>query len=456
VRPALTWILGCALILPFYGVLRIGYFQAGPVERVPDTATYEKLDFLARGSNRLFTVPLLYHFIGSDQQRAGAQLMISIFCWALLALAVARATRTSYLKPVTFALVLFFSLSTPILVWDRFLMAESAGASLTAALVAVWLLFLGRSSLWTLGLLAGTTLLFAFVRETHAALTAGFLCVLLPWLALPGEKRYRVLAAASVAAIAGWSLFAVSQNRERRRFNMQNVIAQRILTDPARLAHFERAGMPVTPKLLSLGGKYASSDGWAFYEAPELESFRMWLDQDFEKAYVRYLLNHPRWALAAPFGDSRLFSPDPRQPPFSGYFERQSLQLPRTAQRFLYPDSTWLLLVLLLIVAASATWAGIRRGLVCEAAVSILLVLSTIPHGLIVWHGDAGEVARHGVPVATNLRLGLVLLLLQALDGLLAKAPRARWLPVTGVMRRPLPTHGHGLAVGSDPRSASH
>jgi hypothetical protein len=329
-----------------------------------------------------------------------------------------------------------------------------------------------------------TTLLFAFVRETHAALTAGVLCALLLWLPLPGEKRYRVLAAAFVAAIAGWSLFAVSQSRERWRFNMDNVIAQRILTNPGRLAYFERAGMPVTQKLQSLAGKYASSDDWAFFSAPELESFRVWLDRDFGKAYLRYLLSHPWWTLASPFEDSRLLAPNSRQPPFSGYFERQSLQFPRSAQRFLYPDSTLPLLVLLLVVAASVTWAGIRRGLAREAAVSILLVLSTIPHGLIAWHGDAGEIARHGLPVATNLRLGLLLALLQGLDRLLAGARRAQppeaSVPLSergdshndspringsfGFTRLRLRrmaawskrSHGRGLTVRGDPRPADH
>lgn len=380
------------------------------------------LGFLARGSRRLFTVPLLYHFASADRQRAGAQLAISILCWTLLAFAAAYALRTSELKPVAFALILLFSLSTPVLLWDRFLMAESASASLTAALVASWLVFLRRPGGWTVSAVVVSTFLFVFVRETHAVLMAGLSCVLMIWSILPGPRRHRILAAAFIAAISGWSLFSVSRSRERWTFDMENVIAQRILTEPARLAEFQRAGMPVTPKLRGLAGKYASSDDWAFSRAPELESFRTWLDRDFGKAYLRYLLRNPSWALAAPFGDSRLLSPNPLQPPFSVYFEKQSLHLPGSAQRLLYPDSGSSLLVLCMVGIASVTWGGIRRGLRRETAVSILLVLSTIPHGLVAWHGDAMEVARHGVPVATDLRLGLLLLLLQAADGLLANA----------------------------------
>jgi hypothetical protein len=53
--------------------------------------------------------------------------------------------------------------------------------------------------------------------------------------------------------------------------------------------------------------------------------------------------------------------------------------------------------------------------------VPIGLIAITLPHALVVWHGDALEPERHGVPAAVLARLGVVLLILFALD-----SPRRR------------------------------
>jgi hypothetical protein len=44
------------------------------------------------------------------------------------------------------------------------------------------------------------------------------------------------------------------------------------------------------------------------------------------------------------------------------------------------------------------------------------MIVITVPHMLVVWHGDALEPERHGVPVAVMARLGVLLLILFALD----------------------------------------
>ena len=44
------------------------------------------------------------------------------------------------------------------------------------------------------------------------------------------------------------------------------------------------------------------------------------------------------------------------------------------------------------------------------------MIVITVPHMLVVWHGDALEPERHGVQVAILARLGLLLLILFGLD----------------------------------------
>jgi hypothetical protein len=53
-----------------------------------------------------------------------------------------------------------------------------------------------------------------------------------------------------------------------------NVLGQRVLPIPERTTCLAELGMPVTPALMRLSGKWGSSENLAFYNDPELQGFR--------------------------------------------------------------------------------------------------------------------------------------------------------------------------------------
>jgi hypothetical protein len=88
-------------------------------------------DFLY--GSRPFTVPLFYKVLPNNPWLIGAfQLMLSILSWGLLAAAVTLNIRTPVLQPSAFFLILLFSLSIPVILWDFTLLSESLSLSLMA------------------------------------------------------------------------------------------------------------------------------------------------------------------------------------------------------------------------------------------------------------------------------------------------------------------------------------
>jgi len=317
------------------------------------------------------------------------------------------------LRPVAFGLVLLVSLSRYIVVWDRILIGESVGISLTALLVAAWIAFARRPSWYEITAVVFATLLWAFVREIHAFLLLLLAAGLGASLLFRRARGPRAVAFVATLLIAAWGIGTVSSNPERRRFAMLNVIGQRVLVDQGLLEHFRSTGMPVSPELLSLAGKFASSDDWLFYKSESLREFRDWVDHDFPIRYSRFLLAHPTWSLVVPFRDARFWGQN-----IEVYITGRPGILPQVLEEAVAPRRP-ALLVVMAVVGGLACYCAFRCGWSRTWLVPVLLIASTLPHTLVAWHGDAMEVDRHLVPVAVNLRLGIALLFLLGLDSVL-------------------------------------
>ena len=109
-----------------------------------------------------------YKLVGNVPRAVATfQFLFSVACWGVLAVLVARAVQVSLLKPIAFLIVLLFSLSDQIIMWDSFLLSESIALSLMAILVAsgVWLL---EGWHWGKALfLVVVAFLWTFTRDTN-------------------------------------------------------------------------------------------------------------------------------------------------------------------------------------------------------------------------------------------------------------------------------------------------
>ena len=383
-----------------YLLLRMGSFVYTPV-RVTDTPTYEQVSNASLFSGafwtgrRPFTVPLLWKLASDDHARIVAQLTLSIVGWLALAAAVAACIRQRVIARVAVVLVLLFSATTEIILWDPLLLSESVSLSLTALLLAAWLAFV-RSPTWVgvAGVL-GITLLWTFARDSHAYVALLTALVVLGSLA---QRAHRPLKAALAAgSIVVFVLAVASANDGLRWYQpMRDILLNRVAVDPKMQIYFQDRLGP------------------------------NWRELDARRVYAKYLLTHPGYTLGDPFygtqttpfsstdSASSLLDPDFRI--YNDNAADRALPLPRAVGGLVYPQGKGTVFTLLLVIVFAAAAVAFRFGVSPPWVVPTVALVSTAPHGLIAYHLSGLEVDRHALEVAVLLRVGILLLAVFAVD----------------------------------------
>jgi hypothetical protein len=422
-----------ALALIYAAVRVLAFLEVDP-RGFPDTGVYERVaaapllseGFLAGG--RPPTVPLAYKLLGGEEARVAGQLVLSIACWTWLAAATAAALRTPWLRVAGFAAVLGLSLSHEIQLWDAALLSESIALSLTAALAASWLQLIRRPTAGGVAVMLAVSALWALSRDPNAYLLIAVAAVLAASLpALEGRRGLRGMAAAGLVMIAAGSVFSAGAGYPRWLYPVQNLVALRISADPEGLEHFERAGMPVSDRFLELSERQRLTGVRPFAHPGELHyspgneaefmPFQLWLAEHGRGAYGGYLLTHPGAVLDG-VGPALTALADPRVDRYAanvGPAEAPVLSgLAFTGG--VWPMALWLAVALGLAVAVAAR-GGARR----EWALPGFMLAAAAPFALFVYHAGAQELDRHMLVPSLLLRLGALLLIMMALDALVAR-----------------------------------
>lgn len=369
--------------------------------RVAGEALLSK-EFWANARPPIF--PLLLRFTEADEAKVAAfQAAFSIFAWGTLALSLSYAFQ-GIVRALAFGLILALSLDRHIAGWDLVLLTESLSLSLLALFLAAWLWLLRGWSWGKVAALGLAALLWALTRDTNGwilLLVAGL--ILLAVLFFKARRRYLFV---SILFALIFALSNLSADRGHRWvFPFQNVLAQRILTDPDALAFFEHCGMPLTPELLGLAGGLANSGERAFYTDPALESYRTWLYADGKACYMRWLFSRSLTGLLVPWTDFETLLAFEKIDSF--YPQKYQPLLPWYAQLLLYPQES---LLWLWAGTTSAALVAIWKKLwkINPAwVVFIVLCLLVYPHMWIVWHGDVIGTDRHALTVSLQFVLSL-------------------------------------------------
>jgi hypothetical protein len=463
-------------LLAYLSLRIITMFAIQEVRTTPDTVIYTHLASQPLWSSafwsgsRPFTVPLVYNLLDNNFQLIVIfQSALSMFSWSLLAVSVARLVQLHWFKPIAFAIVLIFGMSSEIIMWDWVILSESISLSLLALFIASWLWLIEEwqwHKVWVVMLVG---VLWVFTRDPNAwavLILAGLLAlVAIVWRT---HRRYFILAIIFIAFFTASN--ASSNLGERWVFPFENVLAKRILPVPERTAYFAEHGMPITPALMERSGKWASSDEWAFDNDPDLEEFREWLHKSGKFTYIRFLLSNPSYTFLEPLRHGQDPYSEEEGSPAAGFSE-QNNPTASLAGRLAYDDVTngfrpilpeqplreflWTLGVgtivshLAILIVAMLAWptqinsgrslptitnrnlyyaasafpqwlysVGWRqhKQLLVPLGVALTVIWLAFPLAAVIWHGDAMEIARHSVPVLVQLRLGLLMLILFEVD----------------------------------------
>jgi hypothetical protein len=442
IKPIIIPVICMAMFLACAGLRLLNLSSIEEVRRFSDTSQYTEkatwplwswgqhtgpLGGIAKWwlQGRSPTVPLFYKMAGNAPRNiALLQLSFSILSWGLLALLVSRAVQFSWLKPFAFLIILLFSLSDHIIMWDAAMLSDSISLSLLALFIASWLWLLENWHWRKAALMLVVAFLWVFSRDTN-----GWVVLMLAVLLLLIASLWRSRRCVLIASIFVLFFIAneVSQSYSHRWVTpFFNVITQRILPNAQSTAFFAQLGMPVTAALMQRSGQLAWSQNWSLFSDPAFQDFRDWGYNRGKSSYARFLLAHPAMTLQEPLRNIEVLMA-PKLTAKSSYYWSKSFSPILTGfiaeviyfQRFalLWMLAAWLLVGFGFVFAL--------REREPKWLIALTLIMLTFPHLAIVWHGDSNDIGRHALQAGVHFRIGLWLLILFACDRILLQKNHA-------------------------------
>jgi hypothetical protein len=332
-----------------------------------------------------------------------------VLAWGTLAWSLCVALRARGLGLVAAALVLALAQSPRIASWNDCVLSESLSLSCYALTVAAALAFVRRPARWA-GPLALGVLALALARDSNAFLVLGLVPALIGfalWLRWAARRPAWPAWLVAGCAVAAFVLGNASSNHGKRwAYPLVNVVVWRVLPDAELREAFEARGMP------QLRGLRANRQRKAFDRDASLAPFYSWLEQDGKHAYVGALLSKPLYLLGRPLRELDVLIGSE----LADYAPRRTEPRESSLVDALWRASAWWwqgLVAAVLSVAVLSVPALRRAPVAWLGAIGLWLVY---PHALVAWHGDAMEVARHGLQAAVQLQLAFLLLLIAAAD----------------------------------------
>jgi hypothetical protein len=191
--------------------------------------------------------------------------------------------------------------------------------------------------------------------------------------------------------------------------------------------YFEIHGLPVTPALMAMKYKAASSNNWQSATDPKLAAQREWSHFHGKQTFMKYLITHPRYVFSSAFEyrDLMLYLDGK---PNAWFYEMAAPINARILSVFFlndYPDlKVFIVLCPLSLILVFIIY--MRKGKDTEGHFMMIplifyIILMTIPLGLLSFHGDTLDVARHLFTNIIQLNSGFVLFYLFMADLLMMK-----------------------------------
>jgi hypothetical protein len=413
------WLIGTGYLafLPVYLAAGLFLYLSRPLVEHSDTFSYYTSRDLSL-TERAFWVnyPFLTHKflfrLFDGPQLSLFHLLLAFVAWSALAISVAGRLERRVLRWGACAGLLAYSLSPQVFLWHRVLYTESFSFSLFALLLALGFALqtylqtprpLYTQIIVAIGYLVGL-LIYAFTRDVNAYTVLGVVGLFSLWAWWrwrEGAGHWRTFAV--TLTMGGLGIFALVETTAnlglRWQYPLVNVIAYRILPDPAKRAYFVAHGLPDTPEVEAIS-RQQPVVAWS----PLLP----WLQTEGKRTYQRYLLTHPLESFSAPLRHwGEIFNQDAY--PWSGRGESPPLQ--GLIGFLFFPQGAWFIGLGLMSLGLT-TWLMSRGFRQVYWLIPILLLGVAYPSAFLNWHGDTMDKERHvlGVVILTHLSLWLSLL----------------------------------------------
>ena len=363
---------------------------------------------------RPWGILLIYKLLGGSLSAIGiAQLMVSTLAWLSLVWVLVGSLRTTTGKLLGFVFTLGVSLSPMVQVWNHAGLSESLSISMMVLILG---LLIGLLQRWRWAFFLALIFTFAVWVSIHEVnLYLGLLAAITLFIFGLVRKHYRtflVLSFSIAVILVINSHLSSLYGLPRWALPVAEVLTKRILPVPEYLDYFSSQGMPVTPELMALSGRWAHSDNFAILNNLKLRKFSNWLFKDGRTIYAKFLVAHPIYTLTMPL----LNIHDMLAVDFSNLIPGYEPALPVIANELFFPIGWfWIFLAISVLLFGFILWNSRLEGSRVFWLIVLFFVFS-IPYLYLAWHGDALDLERHAAIVNIQFHLGIWLLLIFYLD----------------------------------------
>ena len=348
------------------------------------------------------------------------QLILSILCWGTLALTASSTAQSHSAKLITFIIVLAFSLSEHIIMWDPFLGSESIAISITALFLASVLWILSGWRVQKALLLIATIFLLAFTKDASAyfLFLLSALITRIFWFTHFRKQAVSILLIIALILLSS-SYLAAKGSRRYRVF--LTTTAFRIFPSPEYTKYFKSRGMPINEELVDLSKNLKPGNRYevvhALYDDPK---FTQWAFQNSWDEYKKFLWLYKADVLQSVFLETphESFAPDVKYLTATGYHD---IITDPHLKEILYPLKFGVIYFYLANLCAAAFLGYAYQNKKKYWSIPLLIILSTYPQAILVWAADALDIARHSIVFNIFFRLGVWLLFLFIADDFLCQ-----------------------------------
>lgn len=373
---------------------------------------------------------MLLKLVGGDLEAYMTwQMVVAVVCWAALAASVVTVVGGRCARWLAAVAVLALSMTVPVTMWERSVLSESPAISLLALVVAAGVQVARGVTGPRVAALLGALAVWLATRDSHAAVAlfggaavggvALWSCVGSRRRPRPAAPRRRrpVAVLGGGAVVLGLLVGVGSSHGERHAFPMRNVYEVRVLPYPDRVRWFADHGMPQADAFLGADARAPYvEDGLppVVYVGDDDDALGPWLDwveSDGRRAFAVFVATHPQFLVAEPLRSPERSFNNARGD--RGFYAPPDLSRVPLVDRVFALSTT----VVLMIAAVVVGWTFGRRRWTPALAAGAVTVALAVPHGLLAWHSDGMETARHLVVPALQFHLGVLLMVIGTAQG---------------------------------------